>query len=74
MVITIHAKPNAKVAKVTEISGKELKVSIPAPATDGKANEKLIEILAEYYDTPKSMIKIINGHSGRTKVVEVSPN
>ncbi len=71
MRITIHAKPNAWIAKVVEISGKELEVSIPARATDGRANEKLIEILAEHFATSKSLMRILSGHNGKTKIVEI---
>jgi len=37
----------------------------------GRANKKLIELLAEYFKIPKSKIKIAQGLKNREKVIEI---
>ena len=70
MKITVKAIPNAKKAEVKEQNG-VLRVKIDLPPIDGKANKRLIEILAEYFSIPKSRIKIIRGGSSKNKVIEI---
>ncbi len=69
--ITVRVIPNAS---RSEIVGRELgilKVKLAAPPIDGKANEALIKLLAEQYDIPKSMIRIVKGQTSKTKIVEL---
>jgi hypothetical protein len=66
MRISIIIKANAKQDKV------ELpKVSVKAPAKDGKANEAVMKLLAEHFKVSKSNIKIIRGLKSKNKIVEV---
>ena len=64
-------KPNAKSATITKLSDTEYRVSVHAPAEDGKANRAVIELLAEYFCVPKSAIKIVRGQFARKKWVEI---
>ena len=69
--ITVRVIPNAS---ASEVVGRELgvlKVKITASPVDGKANEALIEVLAEHYDVPKSSITIVKGHTSKIKIVEI---
>jgi len=36
-----------------------------------KANEKVIELLSDFFDVPKNKIKIVKGQTSREKEVEV---
>ncbi len=46
-------------------------VKVSAPPVKGKANERLIRILADRLSLPKSKIKILQGETSRNKLVEV---
>ncbi len=46
-------------------------VRVDAPPTKGKANKRLIEILAKYFGVRKSRIQIISGEKSREKIVEI---
>ncbi|MEO0137003.1 MAG: DUF167 domain-containing protein [candidate division WOR-3 bacterium] len=71
MLINIRTIPNAKKKEVIML-GKDLyKVKLISPPEKGKANEELIEVLADYFNTKKSNIRIIKGEFGRDKVVEI---
>jgi len=49
-----------------------LEVAVAAPPEKGKANERLIELLAEHFGVAKSKIRIISEHTKRQKVVEIN--
>jgi uncharacterized protein len=69
--LSVTVKPNAKSATITKLSDTEYRVSVHAPAEDGKANRAVIELLAEYFGVPKSAIKIVRGQFARKKWVEI---
>lgn len=70
MIISIKATPNAKKPGIKKTStGYEIKVD--APAEKGRANARLVEMLADYFRTKKSAIRIMRGHTSRNKVVEI---
>ena len=51
-----------------------LKVNVTTVPEDGKANAAMINLLADYFDLPKSAFTIIRGHTTRSKVVRVVTN
>jgi uncharacterized protein (TIGR00251 family) len=70
MQVHVRVVPNAKKAKVEETEN-GLKVWVDAPAVDGKANKRLIEILAKHFGVKKNAVRIVRGEKGRDKVIEV---
>ena len=62
--------PSARKNGVVE-EGDHLKVYVRAPPVKGKANEAVIEVLAEFFGVKKSDIRIISGERSREKVVEI---
>ena len=71
MKLTIVVKPNARRTKVEKITDGSYKISVNAPATEGKANEAVIAALAEHFNVAKSAVQILNGAKGRKKLVEI---
>ena len=69
--ILVIVKPQAKKAAVKKISDAEYAVSVHAPATEGKANRAVIELLAGYFKLPKSAIRIVRGETARRKLIEI---
>jgi len=63
--------PRAGKNEVTKISESEYKIKVTAPPEKGKANEKIVELLAYHLAVPKSSVRIIAGKSTRTKLVEI---
>jgi len=72
MKITIRVKPNARKNEVKKIDAGNYIVSVTAPPVEGKANEKVIEVLSEYFGKPKRCITILRGTAVKTKIVEVA--
>ncbi|MGC8649227.1 MAG: DUF167 domain-containing protein [Candidatus Micrarchaeia archaeon] len=71
MKINIVVTSNAKANNIIKVDKFNYKLKINAPAIDGKANEKLIEVLSEYFNKNKSKIKIIKGLKSRNKIIEI---
>ena len=71
MIINITAVPGAKKPEVSRISDNEYKVKIDARAQDGKANERLVELLSEHFSVPKSHVRIVKGAKSKRKIVEI---
>lgn len=69
--IVVHAKEN-KVEKLEDLfSGNSYKVYVTVAPEQGKANKKMIELLAEYFGVAKSQIRILKGEISRNKIVEI---
>lgn len=47
------------------------KISVKEAPVAGKANEAIIEALAEYFDVAKSNITLISGQTSKQKVFEI---
>ena len=46
-------------------------VKVNAPAAEGRANERLIELLSEHFKRPKRNISIIKGFKSKNKLIEI---
>lgn len=66
----VRVTPHAKQNKVVESDG-VLRVYTTVAPENGRANSAVIELLSDYFDVPKSRIKILKGLTGRDKVVSV---
>lgn len=69
--ISVKIIPNAKKEEIIKEGANYFKVKVRAPAIEGKANEALIEALANYFDISKNSIKIARGEFARNKIVEI---
>ncbi len=69
--IWVTVKPRAKKEEVRKTDEGQYMVSVHAPPQGGKANEALIELLANYFSVPKTSVKIIRGQTGRRKLIEI---
>jgi uncharacterized protein (TIGR00251 family) len=71
MRINIITIPGSKTHEIIKIDENSYRVKIDAPAIEGEANKRLIEILAEYFNIPKSSVKILKGFKNRNKIVSI---
>ena len=71
MLLRVKVKPSSKKEEVKKISESEYEVKVSAPPEGGKANERLREILADFFGVPKVRVKILRGHTSRIKLVEI---
>ena len=72
MKVNVLVKPNSRKESVTQNDDGSLSVRVNAPPTDGKANKRVIELLAEHFNVPKSSVELLHGSSGKKKIFEIS--
>ncbi len=73
MLIRVYVTPNAKEARVVQVIEDYFEVRVDERVVDGRANKRLLEILAEHFKVPKSRITILKGTKTRNKTIQVIP-
>jgi len=68
--VRVFVKPNSKRDSVSD-EGDLLVVSVTDPPREGRANKKVVELLAKYFGVKKSQVRIVSGHRSKEKIVEV---
>lgn len=71
MILKLHVQPGASRSEFAGKHGERIKVRLAAPAHDGKANEALIEFLANHYGVPRRHVRITSGLKSRQKRVQI---
>ncbi len=71
LVIPVRVVPRAKRNEIVGVEGGALKVRIAAPPVRGKANEALLELLAQALGVRKGQVEIARGQRARNKTVRV---
>ena len=70
-VIDLHVQPGARSTGFAGMHGERVKVRLAAPAVDNKANQALIEFLAEAFGVPRRNVTIEAGVASRRKTVSI---
>ena len=70
MYIRVSVTPKAKKESVIETEDNRFTISVKEPAENNYANNRVLEIVKEYFPDAKR-IRIINGHKSRTKLIDV---
>lgn len=71
MKILVKVKPQARQDKVEKIGLNTYKVWVKAKAVEGKANQAVVKVLAEYFDIAKPKVLLVKGKRAREKVFRV---
>jgi uncharacterized protein (TIGR00251 family) len=71
MIIRVRVIANAKHSEVMGRVGSIVRVRISAPAVEGKANQELMEFLAEFFGVNKKGVSILRGEKGKEKTVQI---
>ena len=67
LVLAIHAQPGSKRTGIAGTHGDALKIRVAAPALEDRANDALIEFLAERFNVPKRDVTLLSGARSREK-------
>ncbi len=67
----VRVQPRASKEEITGEMGGALKVRLRAPAVEDRANEALVEFLAQLLKTPRAAVRILSGERSRTKRIEI---
>ena len=75
MRVVVRVQPGAKRTFVGGRYGDSeppvLVIRVQAPAVDGKANQAVIQALANELGLAKTALRIVTGHASRTKTLEI---
>ncbi len=71
MKIEVRVKAGAKKTVGEKQADGAFIVKVKEPAKEGRANEAVIEALAEHFNVPKNSVVIVRGHSSRNKLIRV---
>lgn len=70
--LSIRVQPKASRNEVIGTHGDQIRLRLTAPPVEGAANEALVRFLAELFGVGRPSVRIVAGHSSRSKVVEVA--
>ncbi|MCX6981896.1 MAG: DUF167 domain-containing protein [Verrucomicrobia bacterium] len=70
--LKLRIVPNAKRNEVTGEHGDAVKIKVAAPAIEGKANEALLEFIAEKLGIHRRNLTLIAGEKSRDKLIEIA--
>lgn len=68
--VKVHAK--SKRESVVPQPDGSYKVDVKAPPVEGKANEAVCEVIAEFFKKPKRSVRVVMGSTNSRKVVEIN--
>ncbi|MGI6494756.1 MAG: DUF167 domain-containing protein [Kiritimatiellia bacterium] len=67
VIVTVRVQPRSSRAGVDGLSGDALKVRVRSAPVDGKANQELVETLADAFRIAKSAVVFKGGETSRNK-------
>ncbi len=71
MKISVIVKPNSKREGVAVSEDGTCTVRVAARPVEGRANDRVVELLAGHFGVPKGRVEIVRGAAGRKKIVEI---
>lgn len=71
MKLFVRVKPNARENRVQKLDPTHLVVFIKESPREGKANEALIETLANHFGIAQSLITIVSGRRSKLKIINI---
>jgi uncharacterized protein (TIGR00251 family) len=71
MEVRVKVIVNARKESLEEGRDGRLLIALRAPREDGKANARLIEVLAERFAVPVNHVRIVRGHQQSSKTVSI---
>jgi uncharacterized protein len=71
VLLNIRVVPRASRNEVQGVLGEALKIRVQAPPVEGKANEAVVDFLAETLGVSPNRVTLVSGGKGRDKQVFV---
>lgn len=70
--VVLHVQPKGGVDDIVGVRREALHVRVTAPPEKGKANVRVLKVVAEAFGVPRSRVRLIGGEKSRRKVVLVA--
>ena len=72
MLIDVHLQPGARRTALCGEHGGRLKIAIAAPPLEGRANDSLVEWLADRLGLPRRQVRLVSGQRSRDKTLRAA--
>lgn len=72
MKIFVKVKLKSKRIFVKKVDETHFEVAVKEPPIEGRANQAVIQTLADYFDVAPSHIEIISGKTSKQKLIELT--
>jgi uncharacterized protein len=69
--VRLRVSPGARRNELVGRHGDGWKVRVTAPPVGGRANDAVLDLLAERLELPRRSLSIVSGHTTREKVVRL---
>lgn len=69
--LALHVQPGARRDEYAGRHGERIKLRIAAPATEGRANRRLLRFLAAEFGVAPARVRLLSGAHGRDKRVRI---
>jgi hypothetical protein len=69
--LKVHVSAGARKTRITGTRLDALKISVSAPAREGKANKELCAFFADFFGIPKKNVTILRGAKSRQKILRL---
>jgi uncharacterized protein len=71
--VVVRVKPGSRKGPLVEVGADGgLTIYVREPATDGRANEAVIRLLATHLQVPRSRVELVSGTTSRVKRFRVN--
>lgn len=71
MIVTVHVKPSARKNEIIWLDKTTAKASVTAVPEKGKANEAVVDLVADNLGISKSRVKLVRGATTRMKQLSI---
>ena len=71
MKISVLVKPNSKLEKIERVKENEFILHVSCPPHEGRANQRAEELLADFFNTSKTKVRLLKGSKYKYKQFEI---
>jgi uncharacterized protein (TIGR00251 family) len=72
LIFAVKVHPRARRNAIAGTVGEALKVSLTAPPVEGRANQAVVEFIADWFEIAPSQVTIASGETSRNKLIRVT--
>ncbi len=72
VLLKLKVLPRSSRCEIIGTHGDALKIKVTAPPVEGRANEEIVEFLAEALGIKKGQLAIVSGHKSQRKTVAIT--
>jgi uncharacterized protein (TIGR00251 family) len=71
LILNVRIQPRAKKDEIVGLHDNRLKINLSEAPLEGRANERLLRVIADVFRVAKRDVEIISGRSSRNKRIRI---